>query len=98
MNGYKGKLAFRKYTGGAMDGYVSVCIVDKHMIKNDLYKEVYADSVFIGECEVDVKFEDTREAEIKTIEREIKREQAESQSRINKLIDKKQKLLAIESK
>ena len=95
MKGYKGKIAFYKYTESYMQGSICTRIVSD----DEDYKSNTGSSlslVYAGECEVDVEFVDTRAAEVDAIDAQIAKERADHQMRLNILLGRKQELLALE--
>lgn len=77
MNGYKGAIVFYKSTDPILEGSVFTMITPSV----EAWKERSRD-IFLGSCEVDVEFEDTRETEIEALEKSIQQERAESHRRV----------------
>jgi len=79
MKGYKGLIVFHK---SIQYGYVSPITASSIKDWKDAFGSEY---IFMGSCEVDVKFGDTTQAEIESLEKNIEKERAESLARINRI-------------
>lgn len=95
MKGYKGTILFFKEI---RYGHLISANMDDYNGTPEELTEAMADKwIYLGQCEVDVEFRDTRQAEIDAIDKQIEATRAELEMRINQLMGKKQELLAIES-
>lgn len=96
MKGYKGKIVFFKVLDSTRRLVVSE-VPDYYGEAELLIDAMREDWAYLGQCEVDVEFRDTRQDEIDAIDKQIEATKAELEMRINQLMGKKQELLAIES-
>ena len=95
MKGYKGTILFFK---DIEYGHLICTNISDYYQETEEFIEDMADKwIYLGQCEVDVEFRDTRQAEIDAIDKQIEATRAELEMRINQLMGKKQELLAIES-
>ena len=69
--------------------------VDEYDMRNS--KELMRERVWIGQTEVEIDFPeiDTRQAQIYSLEAQVQEERAQSQSRVNLLLERISKLQAI---
>lgn len=91
MNGYKGKVAFFKEIGCLCN---TIYPFHGEMIDYAKNKDKF---IFLGECDVDVTFQDDRQPEIEVLQKQIENVRAESQHKINIMLGKIQELQALES-
>ncbi|MAT38884.1 MAG: hypothetical protein CL946_04695 [Ectothiorhodospiraceae bacterium] len=95
MKGYKGAICFFKSLGHG--NMIVSSVPDYYESVDDLIEAMVGQWLYLGQCEVDVEFRDTRQDEIDAIDKQIEATKAELEMRINQLMGKKQELLAIES-
>lgn len=94
--GYKGTLGFYIATD---HNFISVWDVTNESEQDRHDRMANHGYVYTGvTIEADVQFPDLRQAAIESINKQIEKERAESQFRVNQMLGKIQELMAIESK